>query len=243
MTRPLSFLFCSSLTLVACQQTDETPAAPDPVAETAPVDAEPVLRTYAVPPGRSEEVVRVLRHAFSQGADAPPRGTVNPLDDGRLVVLAPASVHEGIAGMCEDLEAVGSMPAVPTIAISYWLVLADPSGNGSTQGIPSALAPALEAIAAQDGEATFSLLESTRIASLHSAHAKARGLHANIEQVAAVADGAVVADIEIEADRGSGLETRLSLTPGELVVIGHAWRPLDGDRDARLYYIVRAEAG
>lgn len=236
----MRILPCIALALVACQAraVEEPPAEPAVVAE-----GDPVLRTYAVPAGRSEEVARVLRHALSQGADTPPRGTVNPLDDGRLVVLAPASVHEGIAGLCEDLEDVGAAPGKPTIAISYWLVLADPAGSGVAEAIPKQLAPALEEIAQQDGSAGFSLLESTRITALANARGEAQGRHTRVEQLAVPGDDGIVADIKIEADLGSRLETRLSLTPGELVVLGHAGRQEREIADARLYYIVRAEAG
>jgi hypothetical protein len=237
---PMRILPCIALVLVACQAraVEEPPIEPAGVAE-----GDPVLRTYAVPAGRSEEVARVLRHALSQGADTPPRGTVNPLDDGRLVVLAPASVHEGISGLCEDLEDVGAAPGKPTIAISYWLVLADPTGSGVAETIPKQLAPALEEITQQDGSAAFSLLESTRIASLANASGEAQGRYARIEQLAIVGEDGIVADLDIEADLGSKLKTRLSLTPGELVVLGHAGRQLPDRSEARLYYIVRAEAG
>jgi hypothetical protein len=232
------------LALAACQgrAADEPPPPPE-LATASTVADEPVLRTYTVPTGRSEEVSRVLRRALAGGTtDTPPRGTVNALDDGRLVVLAPASVHEGIAGLCEDLEQVGGAPAQPTIAISYWLVLADPAGDGVAASVPSILSPALEEIARQDGAAAFSLLESTKIASLHSAQGEARGRYAEISQLAVLTDGAIVADVDIEADLGSKLKTRLSLAAGELVVLGHAGRQTESGTDARLYYIVRAEA-
>jgi hypothetical protein len=120
--------------------------------------------------------------------------------------------------------------------------LARPGDDGSANALPDVLGPAVEEIAAQDGPAGFSLLESARISSIASVEGKARGRLAEFEQLATVVDGAIVADIEIEADAGSRLETRLSLESGELVVIGHAGRHTPDEGEARLYYVVRAQA-
>lgn len=240
MKRSLTIL---SLALAACQVPTGAPPSPQPteVVDDAAGPDEPVLRTYAVPAGRAEDVAQVLRRALSQGPDTPARGTVNQLDDGRLVVLAPASVHEGIGGLCRELEARGPVPPPPVVEISYWLVLARPGGDGVAPTIPETLSPALEEIVRQDGAAEFSLLESTRVSSLAGARGEAKGRHVNVEQVASLADDAIVADIELEGDAGSELDTRISLKPGELAVLGHAGRQLDSESEGRLYYVVRAE--
>ena len=149
-------------------------------------------------------------------------------------------MHDGIAGLCADLEEAGPAdPPVP-IKLSYWLVLAKPGGDDSDD-LPALLQPALEEIVAQDGPSSFELFESTAIATQEDAQGIARGRQTQIEHVASMVDGAIVASIKIESDRGSQLETRLTLPPGELVILGHAGRITDDTSEARLYYIVRAE--
>lgn len=234
---------CQSPATVA-QHHAKAEAAQDPVNDGAKSKPnELILRTYEVPPSRAEEVASVLSHALRTNKDTPNRGTVNRLDDGRLVVLASRAVQEGIAQTCADLVKRPAPPAPATVELSYWLVVGSNADSNNSEPPPPLLQPALEQITKQDGVSNFSLIEATRIASLSTARGATRSGATEYEQRATVVGKTILADVDIES-QGTSLETRISLNPGQLVVLGQSYvkRPgADGVRGKRLYYIVRGE--
>ncbi len=246
----------SLVTLACCSLGCPAPApAPEPGPERAldsgeGADAAPkvdaiVMHTYVVPNGRAGELASVLRTALYAGKDQPPRGTVTALDDGRLVVVAPGSVHEGVVQLCEELAEGTAATPTATLAFDYWIVQAEPSVE-SALDLPGVLGPVAEEILA-DGPAKLSLFGALQLSSMSNEHARVEGDRISIEHRAALVDGQIVADLGIDLEGiKASLETRIPLTPGQFVVLGQVGYderllPDQAPRGRSLYYVVRAE--
>ena len=201
---------------------------------TAPT---PILRTYEAPPGRAEEMASVLQRVFAGPRELPPLAKARAMDGDRVLVVAPAGIHEGVEHLCAQLNRQGSVPA-RSVAISYWLVHGTPAEHTDASAAPE-IDAALQEIAAATGPTTFTVFERATLASTLNAQGKTSGARAAFEQVATAHEGGIVADIEIELRTAPGrLETRISVQPGKTVVIGQ--NGMEGD-DARLFYVLRAE--
>src|SRR5690606_13406941 len=103
------FALTTILGLSACQPGAPQPATPATLATSSepapePDSDEPLLRTYTVPPDQARSIARALSSALSSGKDLPPLGTVKHLPDGRLLVVAPPGIQDGIAALIRDLD-------------------------------------------------------------------------------------------------------------------------------------------
>ena len=197
----------------------------------------PIMRTYEAPPGRAEELAGVLQRVLSNAPDLPALGKARAIDGDRVLVVAPAGIHEGVQHLCAQLEQRGNVPA-RSVAISYWLVYATPAEQTDVSAAPE-IEAALQEIAAAAGPTSFTLFERATLVSMLNSEAKSSGARAEFEQVATAHEGGIVADIDILLNGKHGrLETRMSVPPGKTVVIGQ--NGVEGN-DARLFYVVRAE--
>ena len=229
------------LGLAACQPGAPQPTVPAIVATAAtepePIRApdgdEPLLRTYSVPSGQTRAIVRALSSALSSGKETPPLGTVQRLPDGRLVVVAPQGIHDGITALLGDLEP-GKAPPVSTAEFDYWVVFGEPAEAASGLDVVPAITPALQAITESHGPLKFSLHESMRLSSLIEESAEADGPRISARQVVSETGGHLIADLEMSVAVGSAdriqhschgstckrLKSRVHLEPDQLLVVG-----------------------
>lgn len=252
------------LGLSACQPPAPLPAMPAaPVAPAAPavaapepVSDEPLLRTYTVPPEQARAIDRALSSALSTGKETPPLGTVERLPDGRLLVVAPPGIQDGIAALIRDLDP-SKTPPVRTAEFDYWIVLAEPAEAATGVEVVPDIAPALRAITASQGPMAFSLLETMRLSSLLDEGAEADGNRMQARQVVSESDGRLIADLDLSVATGSGdkihrvlctgdtckrLKSRIHLEPDQLLVVGQTGVAGEGKAGAvpkTMFYIVR----
>lgn len=230
------------------------PPGPPPGADAD----EPLLRTYAVPPEQSRSLERALASALSTGKDLPPLGTVRRLPDGRLVVVAPPGIQDGVAAMLRDLDP-NKAPPVRTAEFDYWIVLGEPAD--AAQGVDAIpdIAPALQAIAESQGPMKFGLLEQMHLSSLIDDDGEADGNRMQARQVVTEVGGRLVADIDLAVSvTGTGqhnlhvcmegcnrLKSRIHLDPGQLLIVGQAGVELPAGKPEHgrktMFYIVRGQ--
>ncbi len=237
-----------ALALAACTDTSTPtvePAPPAPAAnlEVSEVDADaPVMRTYEVPAGRSDELEQVLKSAMSMGRDQPPRGRVDQLHDGRLVVVAPESIHAGVAQLCLDFQGQPEPPPPTTIPIDYWVVRAQRGETADAGALPAELEGVAQEILV-DGPAKLTLVEHLRLASSAHDFAKVEGRYAKVQHRFSPRGDRLVANIDFETRRSdSQVESTLSIEPETFVILGVGGDGDDSVEDASLYYVLRAQA-
>lgn len=234
------------LGVLACQ-----PGGPVPQAAVADSE-EPLLRTYTVPAEHARSIVRALQSALSTGKDLPPRGTVEQLPNGQVVVVAPAGIHEGIAELIRGLD-TSKIPPAHTAEFDYWVVVGEAAAEAGDTGSPE-IAAALAAIVREQGPMRFSLLEKVSLASLIDESAKVQGNRMEVRQVVTELDGRLVADVEVSVDTAAehdpderchggsckDFRTRVHVAPGQLLVIGQTGLAGPANGGARsLFYLVR----
>lgn len=234
------------LAVTACQPSE-------PLAQAVPAADEDaaLLRTYVVPPEHARSLERALASALSTGKDLPPRGTVERLPDGKLVVVAPAGIHEGIAALVAGLDVRAPAPA-HTAELDYWVVVGEAAAEAG--GLDGELAPALQAIVRDQGPMRFTSLEQVRVASLIDETAKVHGNRLEVRQVVSDVGGRLVADIDLTIDPSADFDpgdrchrgackdfrTRVHVNPGQLLVIGQTGLAAPAGAPTRsLFYVVR----
>ncbi|MBL9105752.1 MAG: hypothetical protein JNL82_32825 [Myxococcales bacterium] len=251
IARPLFTFTARTLVLAGLLGAAACQAGPLPQAPPIDEDAA-LLRTYAVPPQQARSLERALASALSTGKDTPPRGTVERLPDGKLVVVAPPGIHEGVAALVAGLDAGAPAPA-HTAEIDYWVVVGEAAGeSGGVEG--SELTPALQAIVRDQGPMRFTTLEKVRVASLIDESASVHGNRLEVGQVVTDVGGRLVADVDLTIDpsadfdpdqrchRGAckSFRTRVHVNPGQLLVIGQTGLAAPAGAAGRsLFYVVR----
>ncbi len=213
-----------------------TPAVPAP-----PPAME--LRTYDVPAGAAQEAVSLLNAVIPNTAGG--RARLGP--DGRVVVVADASVQAGVGPMLSQLAAANLTPT-PRVKMDVWLVFGVPAEDTS---IPRSLHPltdTLTELVQAQTPMTFTLVEALSIRGESGEHAEAEGLRLKMEQTVSVRGDVVVADLNLQPRGGGKIETRVQLQPGQILVLGEtgvdpsAWQadaPTGSTGPLMLYYIVR----
>jgi len=260
MIRKLSMFIASvlALGLTACEPQRAPTQAPP-----ASSGSDLTLRTYDVPPGHGPKLRPILANLLKRGDEPIGRTALAP--DGRLVVLAPASIHEGVAAFLKDAKKDdGAIKPPPTIALSYWLVVAAPGSSPDAQrcgpkGLKCLragpdLIKAVEAVDATHGpdagKMHYDLLEHLSVRSMDSEHANLHGAAAHIHQRAAVVGDKIIADLEVKVMRpqAPGVETRLQFSPEQTVILGQvAFREdpkgekSDKDTKGMLLFITRGK--
>ncbi|WAS99145.1 hypothetical protein [Nannocystis punicea] len=261
MPRPIHRLLLLALPVVLACQAPPTPPAPaaPPAPTTAPAESDaPLLRTYTVPPEQARSIEQALASALSSGKDLPPLGTVERLPDGRLVVVAPPGIQDGVAALVAGLD-TAKAPPVRTAEFDYWIVVGEPAQTAEGVDAVPDIAPALQAIVGAQGPMRFRLHESMHLSSLIDDRAEADGSRMRARQTVSEVGGRLVADLDISVAQQSKdrtnlhvcgqdcnqLKSRVHLDPGQLLVIGQAGL---GSTDAKapegsktLFYIVRGQ--
>ena len=214
------------------------------------------LRVYDVPKGYENEAQRMLGNALLSGDK--PIGRVDVGPGGKLVVVAPRPIHDGVQRFMEDLRSLDTpLPSPQSVSLTYWLVVGRPRRGGGPGevalrgGDSGEVAPALQQIVASQGPTEFSLLERARLSSTDNREwARTRGSHATIAQRTTTAEGKVMAELNIEVSGGNSVTTQVILEPGQFLVLGQTgyavWRndaafDSPSPRDpVTLYYVVVA---
>ena len=99
------------------------------------------------------------------------------------------------------------------------------------------ITPALTAITAAQGSCEFELVERLRLSSLPSSRASAQGRTVRVQQTVSTSGEMILADVGISMRAMTGpIETRVQITPGELVVLAESgYGPAEGSR-RKVYY-------
>jgi hypothetical protein len=202
-----------------------------------------VLRSYPAG-GQAEELERSLDELLRVGQT--PIGTATARPDGQVLVLAPSSVHRGLASA---IEARLRSKAGPTeIVTTYWLVTARPTVNGKERPARlGAIGPVLDEIVAADGPQDFSLFERLELRQANGGTAEATSPLGEIKQRASVSEGRVILWLRARFPPENHFETTLNLADGQFVVVGQATKytrdqPPSATEGATLYMIVQAQA-
>ncbi len=230
--RLVSFLICCALTFSGCPLGQPTGAAPVPTL---------VLRSYEVPMGAGERLRSVLKEVLRAAADGKD-GLVGRVDigpDGRLLVLAPEAVHEGVKALVASVSAKG-VTAPEVVTFTYWVVVGTP-GAEQPQPMPPELEPALTELKKVEGTLGFSLVEKLTVTSLAGEHGEVNGRDSSVDQYVSNVDDAVTADVRLERF-GQRIKTRVRLARGKIVVLASSGVPSKdpGDASKRVFFIVKA---
>ena len=224
----------------ACQPQTSAPAPAAPAA-SGPERLE--MKSYAVPQAVAGELANVLNRLLFRGKEAPPAGKASVGPGGQLLVTAPAGVQAGIKDMLAELGETAP-EAPPTVEITYWVVEAVPGAAAERAPNLQAVGAALDVIAREEGDRTFTLLEKLRVQQMSGSEGnKVSGREIRVGQTASVRDGKVVAQLWVDRIQQHGeLNTQVSLPLGKLLVLGQAGADSGekGTVGPDVYYIVRA---
>jgi hypothetical protein len=235
--------FALTALLVGCKEKEVRFQPADPTEQESAV----ALKSYDVPSGHAQQVSSVLRSVF-RDQEITARAELSP--DGQLLVLGPDGVQQGVDELLAKMQDRKPPPAPPAIELNYWLVLGTPAAEHTVGTGLDEVKAALDSVSAAQGPMRFVKLERLRVQSLADEHANAGGIFAKIRQRASLNNDKVLADVGIEVGPGARMDTRLSIEPGKLLVLGEAGinmsvfrpSPVDGEEGPfTLFYVVRAE--
>lgn len=219
--------FLSACLLLAACNPAGTPPTTDDV---APVSE---LRVHAIPDGSGGTLKPQLSLLLKD------QGRVGIAPDGKLLVVAPQSIQDGVAAMVADLGP-GQVKAASNVRIDYWIVSGRPADESKREDAAlNAISPALDLVEGRLGPQLFILYGAHSVMTLDGHVGSVRTTHPMwIRQNASVSrSGAVIADLQIETRGGEGasIETRVQIEPGKLVVLGEV-----GNSGAEtMYFVIR----
>lgn len=210
------------------------------------LDNPQVLRVYAVPTERAQDIRTALAATLDNGGGkSAPLGRVMLSGTNQLVVLAPLSTQASIAKAIEELgggdrDAPAATPAGVRLAV--WTI--DASGAaGNDDAALAPLADALAAARAAVGEKSFRLYDTFEVSTTpNGGNAQlTSGRGTLVRMDLRPASGGVQAEIEIQTADGPGrIQTTTVLPFGQFVVLAQIAAPGEG-RGPRVY-VVRADA-
>lgn len=213
------------------------PSIPAPPAKT-----DMQLGIYEVPPGTARDLRSALNNALQgsgkEGVEAFGRASLAP--DGRLVVLAPEKIQQGVRSMVEQ---VARKPAaVPARAdMTYWFVAGKRAEKAELPPSLAEIKPALDELVRTQGPMQFRQIEQLKISTLSGENGSARGATSRVNQEPAVGSGVVMARVNLSVG-SKNLDTTLQIKPRQLVVLGQSnWSDKEGDAEEALFYVVRAD--
>lgn len=189
---------------------------PVPAGPTPPPPNPPVLATYEAPGPIADKVAGVLRLLVAEGEN--PLGRVASLPGGRIVVVAPASIQDGVRNFLETVRNGPVPPPPAAVRLRYWLVLGRPAAQPAGLERLGEAAPAMEAVMGATGPLDVRLLDRVELISLENKHGMAQGRRSEITQRVARTENGFFADLRIGTR--ARLDTRVLLEPGKLVVLG-----------------------
>lgn len=255
MYRTLSLLLL--ITACSASRGGADPAAAE--AEASPTGQESagegadamVMRTYVVTPAESQRIEAVLRSLLQETEHGAGHGRVEDAGDGKLVVVAPPSIHEGVAELVEQVRSGDTASTGETVEVTYWFVAGTP-GKTAELDAHSSIAPALQEIVEHEGPMAFEVLETASVAGLLDEHSQASGDKFRVSQTVSRSDERFLANLHVNGAVGSGLllslQTRVAVEPGKLVVVGQSGfakntrgNAPDESPGRRLFYILKLD--
>jgi hypothetical protein len=223
-------------------------------------EEELVLRSYAAP-GRAHELEEPIRRLLLLKERQVGTVQVGPGD--QLLVLAPRSVHEGLAELIANQADAGGATAPSSVLMTYWFVAAQPAARKVQRAEElKEIQPVLDEIEDAQGPQDFRLIEGVRLRQAEGNGGGATTPKVEIRQRISVSDGNVVAWIRADPVGPNLIDTTVNLRAGQFLVLGQLGldrrldpfvRPAASPRglgihpedarptDTALYLIVRAE--
>jgi hypothetical protein len=211
-----------------------------------------VLRGYSTP-GRAEAWDEAISRILFNAAPGEQRiGSVEVGPDGRLLVLAPRSVHEGLAELIESRSEAAAADAPSSVVTTYWFVAGHPSHAPPKRGDQLRnVASALDEIEKVQGPQEFRLIERLVLRQAEGVRSSARSPLIHVLQEVTTSDGRFVADVQVDPSGPTSINTTVNVRADQLLVLAQLGldETLDpwagqGTRhgDTTLYVILRAQA-
>jgi hypothetical protein len=199
-----------------------------------------ILRIYEVPKGTARPLLFTLKDTLwlDETKKNIGRSTLTP--DGRIAVLAPANVQDGV----EDLvRGLGKNPPPPeqTIDIHYFVLLGKPVAAPAPPppGVAE-IQPAIDEIVRSQGQQAFTLAKRVSLAALSDEDGRLDGEELEIRQRCTQTGEDVFGMLEIRYGKTDKITTRVHLLKDGIVVLGatgqHGGDAADG---STLYYVAR----
>ena len=217
--------------------------------EAAATPAPMLLRSYDVAPGTASQVASILNNAMHRdGSQTGSEAKVQAGPNSRsILVLGPAGIQDGVAGLLKSLASEPPPPPPPTITITYWLVNGKRAKDAAIPPELTELSTALKTIQQADGPMAFQTQEKLALISGNDDWAEEESVRRTaVSQSTGLRDGRVVARLKIKPSgsgpNGSGpdrVETTVNLMPGQILVLAQAGAP--SGEGSSLYYLVRAD--
>ena len=256
-TRPqpslVTFGLAALLLCVGCMRPPCPGCPPESAAAGAAgaVDPTQVLRVYSVPGGRAEDLRGVVSGLLRRKERPLGKASVGPA--GQLIVVAPETIHAGVAELVAHAATLPPARAPRTLTMRYWLVAAQPgAAEGELDPALALVRPAIAELEAAQGPLRLRLLETLQMRSLLGQRGTLQGRLAELTQEASEHEGRLVADLDVHCKASTRLRTRIRIEPGQLLVLAQtgyrepgAWTdPASppGPADV-LFIVVRAELG
>ncbi len=204
-----------------------------------------ILRAYEVPRQGAPQLRRALADLFFFGSGgANPGKSIGKVDvapDGKLMVLAPESVHAGVKSLIESTSTTAPKP-ISTATLTYWVVLGTPgkSVNPPTAGLADVSA-ALSEIEKHDGPMSFELLEKLDSTSLSGEEGDVKGRDTAVYQRGSLVDGLFTGMLRINHGPQS-VNAQVRIATDQLVVLASsgATGKTPDDTSRSIYFLVRA---
>ena len=197
------------------------------------------LRTYDVPKGTIRPLATMIKDSlYLDEGKTIGRATMTP--DGRLAILAPHNVQEGVQQLIA--EVIKHPPTHDqTIDMHYYVVLGKPSSKPEPPPAGAVeIQGALDEIVRTQGPQTFTVAQRIELSSLNDEKSHVQADQLRVTQLAVQTPDGVYARIDVEFAKVNTLETRVHLVPGRIVVLGAAGQRAGDTFDgSTLYYIVR----
>lgn len=240
------------LALAACRSADPAaPVAPPTPASYSQFGYDISPRAYEVPPGRAAEVRRLVKGlaypvsvVSAQGAQTQ---FVNPqptfTSDGHVVLTLPGNYQAAVAELMKTVVAEG--PGTESAYdVSYWVVRATPGQAFMAAPELGDIQPALEKVIGL-GTRVYGIVDRVATRTLDGEESSIEGRSTKVEQTVSTSPGGLELEVKLTETHADGtanqIETKISLQPGQVVILGDATAPrddklLDGDV---LLYVVR----
>jgi hypothetical protein len=196
------------------------------------------LRSYRVPDGMGQQLRSLLGNVLSGVEKDNLLGRASLAPNGELVVVAPATVQRGVEDLLKEIASV-PRKGLTTVEIGYWLVGTRPGAAPKDQS--GELSEVARALGSQlPANVHLELIEKLRLQSMTDESAEMWGRNLQVHQMAAASEGRIVADLRLSRSHESSanrVETRVQLTPGQLLVLAES-----GDQpDTSLFFAIKAE--
>ena len=197
-----------------------SPSGPSPVE----------LRTWELPPGYATRLVGSLQRTLGDVG----RASEGP--GGTLVVVAPAGVLGGVDALVREARDQQPPPAPRNVELQYWLVEGAPSDHPAAGPGLEPLQAAIEPLQRVDGPMTLTLLDTRRLRTYDGDRGEIADERLLVRQTVGIEpSGALLADVELQVERGAQVKTRIALADGQLAVLSQT----SDTPGTSLYVVVR----